>query len=167
MKKIIFTALFLFGSGSATQAQVGASIFGQGKAHVSINGGYGTYNDEDYFILGGGLGYYILNGLDLGVDGQAWLGSDPTLYQVSPKVTYTFYQSEKFKPYIGAFYRRTFYEGLKDLDSAGGRAGLATALNEHSYLRVGAVYQKHFDCNSAIYDKCSEILPEFSISFSY
>src|SRR5438445_9701360 len=45
--------------------------------------GYGTFNNNDYYILGAGAGYYIYDGLEAGVDGNAWLGSKPHLYEAS------------------------------------------------------------------------------------
>jgi len=37
-------------------------------------------------------GYYLLDGLEAGLDGEAWLGSKPHLYAASPEVRYVFYQ---------------------------------------------------------------------------
>lgn len=68
---------------------------------------------------------------------------------------------------VGGLYKHTFYDTLKDRDSAGGRAGLTTPISEHAYLSAGVVYESYFSCNSSLYDKCSQVYPEFSLSFSY
>ena len=167
--KLRMTALICVVSGCATLgwADVGATIFAQGKTRLTVSGGYGAWNNRDYGIIGLGGGYNVMDGLEAGVDGEAWLGSKPHLYSVSPEVRYTLFQMESFKPYVGGFYRRTTYDVLKPLDSAGVRAGVVTPLSENAALSAGVVYESYFHCDTAVYTDCSQTYPEIGISFVY
>ena len=65
--------------------QVGASLFQQGNTRLSVNGGYGSFQSKDYVILGLGAGYYLWKGFEAGVDGEAWMGSKPHIYELSDR----------------------------------------------------------------------------------
>ena len=101
-----------------------AGPFLQGSHNVSIVAGAGGAYGDDYIILGAGYGYYLIDGLELGIDAQFWLNGDPSITKLSPQIKYVFTQPKTVKPYVGAFYRRTFTDGFEDLDSIGYRAGL-------------------------------------------
>jgi hypothetical protein len=159
--------IVLFLLASSAFADVGASIFAQGKTRLSVSGGYGEWNSRGYGIVGAGAGYNIIDGLEAGLDGEAWIGNKPHLYSLSPEVRYTFFQMESFKPYVGGFYRRSMYDILKPLDSAGARAGIVTILGERTALSVGLVYESYFHCSSAVYGDCSQTYPEIGLSFVY
>jgi len=154
-------------SSGPTWGDGAATIFAQGKTRLSVSAGYGSWNNNDYGIVGLGAGYYLIDGLEAGVDGEAWLGSKPHLYSASPEVQYTFYQFESFKPYVGGFYKRSIYDILKPLDSAGVRAGLVTPLGEHTYVSFGLVYENYFNCSTAVYSSCSQTYPEIGLAFVY
>jgi len=103
----------------ATAAEV-AGAFSKGNTSLLVTAGSGYAFNESYLVLGVGVGYYLFDGLNVGLSVEWWSGSDPTLYKVTPSVTYVFHQVP-LKPYIGAFYRRTYAENLPDLNSAGAR----------------------------------------------
>src|SRR5262249_18005433 len=99
--------------------------FMQGRMRVSVVLGAGSGGfDSSYLILGGGFGYFVLDGLALEADAQAWLFGDPFTATVTPGVRYVFYQVPKVHPYVGAFYRHYFVDKLDDFDTYGARAGL-------------------------------------------
>ena len=143
-----------------------AGPFQQGSQSVAIIAGSGRAFNEDYIILGLGYGYYVLNGLELGIDAQTWLSGDPSINKLSPKITYVFTQPERIKPYVGAFYRRTFIDGLDDLDSIGYRAGLNIMGQGNFFFGIGGVYEEYRDCNETTYRSCSTSYPEILFSFS-
>ena len=116
-----------------------AAPFSQGSQAVSVIAGAGSAFNDDYIILGVGYGYYVINGLELGIDAQFWMSGDPSINKLSPQIRYVFTQPKKVKPYIGAFYRRTFIDGLEDLDSVGYRAGLNFMGQGNFFFGVGAV----------------------------
>ncbi len=71
------------------------------------------------------------------------------------------------RPYAGVFYRRTMIEGLDDLDSTGGRAGLYFMSGKNVYIGVGVVYESYLSCDSATYSSCSDTYPEITVAFSF
>ena len=99
-------------------------MFSKGQRRITVTGGWGQSFGTDYLLLGIGIGYYLANGLDIGLDFEGWLLGDPTVYKLSPRVDYVMWRSPKLKPYAGAFYRRNWISGgFDDLNSLGGRAG--------------------------------------------
>ncbi len=144
-----------------------AAPFDKGSQSLSLIVGSGSSFNESYIIVGGGYGYYVLDGLELGINAQAWLSGTPKIYKVSPQVEYVFDISPRFKPYAGVFYRRTYTEGVDDLNSIGYRAGLIFMGERSTYFGAGYVYEEYQDCSTTIYSDCSTSYPEilFSISF--
>ena len=126
-----------------------AGPFSKGKVRVGFYGGAGSTYNQTYLILGGGLGYYLLNGLEAGVDVEGWLLQDPLFWKVTPQVRYVVWQMNPIKPYVGAFWRKTFVTGdnplqIPDYNSYGGRLGIAYRKGG-SFLALGAVYEKFDD----------------------
>jgi len=161
------TLLFLLlasGLGSAPGAVAGA--FDKGTLHTTIIGGNGEAFEDNYFILGVGLGYYVLDGLEIGLDYQTWLGGDADIQKVSPSIRYVWDMDAALKPYVGTFYRRTFIEDFDDRDSYGYRAGLYMPAGRNLYIGVGLVYDTLRDCDESIYLSCSDTYTEFVFSFS-
>jgi len=143
-----------------------AGPFQQGSQNVSIVAGAGSAYGDDYIILGAGYGYYLIDGLELGIDAQFWLNGDPSITKLSPQIKYVFTQPKTVKPYVGAFYRRTFTDGLEDLDSIGYRAGLYFMGQGNFFFGAGVVYEDYQDCSETIFTDCSDTYPEILFSFS-
>ncbi len=120
--------------------------FKQGKIRVGFYGGAGSTYSQTYLLLGAGAGYYLLNGLEAGVDVEGWLLQDPTFWKVTPQVRYVLWQISPIRPYVGAFWRKTFVSGnlWPDYESYGARGGIAYRKGG-SYLAVGVVYEKFND----------------------
>jgi hypothetical protein len=150
----------------ADAAEVGAS-FSQGQSRFSIVGGNGYAFNESYFVLGVGAAYYLVNGLNVGLDLEWWTGGDPGITKISPSLQYVFYQVPRVAPYVGAFYRRSYIENLEDLSSAGGRAGVYIAAGRNSHVGLGMVYESYFDCSDSTYVSCSESYPEISFTVAF
>ena len=172
MKKL-FIALVMTGlaghSVMANAASVGtggvSTAFSKNSTSVGVVLGSGSSFNDNYIILGVGVGYYITNGLELGIDLQHWFSGDPSITKVSPQIRYVFTQSKVIKPYVGAFYRRTFIEDFEDADSFGYRAGAYFSAKSGVYIGGGIVYEKYTDC--AQFLDCSNTYPEilFTVSF--
>lgn len=176
MKKIILM-LFVIAMSNVTvsnAASVGTggvgTAFSKGSTTLGLVLGSGSAFNNSYIILGAGVGYYVVKGLELGVDVQYWASAEPSITQISPQIRYVFTQPKVVKPYLGAFYRRTFYGDFKgvsidDLNSYGYRAGAYFSTNNRVYIGGGIVYEQYTDC-SALVD-CSNTYPEilFQVSF--
>ena len=162
--KQLGAALILLACGITVTATAGP--FSQGSQSLSIIAGSGRAFSDDYVILGLGYGYYVLDGLELGIDAQFWLSGDPSINKLSPQVRYVFTQPERIKPYVGAFYRRTYIDGLEDLDSVGYRAGLNFMGQGSFFFGLGVVYEEYRSCDETIFRDCSDTYPEILFSFS-
>ncbi len=119
--------------------------FRKGKIRVGFYGGAGNTYSQTYFILGAGAGYYVLNGLEVGVDVEGWLLNDPNIWKVTPQVRYVLWQISPIRPYVGAFWRQTYVDDpFSDYDSYGARGGIAYRKGGN-YLALGVVYEKFND----------------------
>jgi len=146
------------------------AAFSKNSTSVGVVVGSGRAFDDDYIILGIGAGYYVTEGLELGIDLQRWFSGEPTITKVSPQIRYVFTQSKTLKPYVGAFYRRTYFDDfngidLDDQDSFGYRAGAYFSTNNRVYIGGGIVYEEFKDCSR--FTDCSTTSPEiiFTVSF--
>ena len=141
--------------------------FSQGSKRGTLILGAGQSFDESYFILGVGAGYYVLDGLEIGLNWQTWLGGDPRINQLTPEITYVFRNKSNFDPYLGVLYRKTWISGFDDLSAYGGRAGVFIPMGPRFFIGVGAVYLKYTGCSESEYKDCSDVYPEFTFSIPF
>jgi hypothetical protein len=127
----------------APKAPSAAGPWARGKKRVGFYGGAGSTLGQTYFILGGGAGFMVTDGLEVGADFEGWLFQDPTIWKLSPQVRYTIWQLGALKPYVGAFYRWTWVSGdfFEDYNSWGGRAGITYARGR-GFVGAGMVYER-------------------------
>lgn len=174
INKLAVLFIFLGAGNIASAASVGtggvSTAFSKNSTSVGVVVGSGSAFNDNYIILGVGAGYYVVRGLELGIDVQHWFSGDPSITKVSPKITYVFTQPKVVKPYLGAFFRRTFYGDYKgisidDENSYGYRAGAYFTTDNRVFIGGGIVYEEFIDCNP-LYD-CSTTYPEiiFTVSF--
>ena len=163
-KSVLLVLAFL---GIFTSAGEAAGPFEQGNLQGSVAVGTGYAFSQDYWILGIGAGYYVLNGLLVGARVDAWLGNSPSIWQLTPEVRYVFNMSPKLKPYLGAYYSRTFYEGFSDRDALGARAGVYVPLGASVFLGGGIAYEQILNCDESVYRNCSRTYPELSFTFAF
>ena len=144
-----------------------AEPFDKNSLSFSFLIGSGRAYSDNYTVLGVGVGYYLLDGLQLGLDYEYWAGGEPTIQQISPRINYVFARQSTFSPYVGGFYRKTKIDTLPDTDAWGGRAGTYMRSGESLILGFGVAYIEYNDCQDSIYDSCSDIYPEFSLGVTY
>jgi len=146
-----------------------APLFSRGRVELLAGGGYGVDDDRSYLILALGGGYYLRDGLSAGVVGEAWLGSRPQIYNLSPYARYVFLDSTwRYKPYAGAFYRRTSYASLSGpVDSAGLRGGLVFPLSGRAYLTAGLAYEHRFQDAANVSLDRDLLYPELGLQFTF
>jgi hypothetical protein len=138
--------------------------YDQGRIRVSLNGGTSGTSNNRYFVLGAGLGYFVLDGMELGLAVESWLGGDPTITKLSPQARYIFHMIPYVNPYFGGFYRHWFVAGFDDVDTLGGRAGLALITGPHAFAGAGVVHEVIV---SECADDCTETYPEFFVSLAF
>lgn len=153
-------------SASAGTSGVGAA-FSRGTTTLGLVVGSGRFNNNDYLILGGSAGYYLIKGLEMGVDLEHWFSSKPAITKVSPQLRYVFTQMDTLKPYVGTFFRRTFFSGndINDRNSYGYRVGAYYSTSNNLYLGGGVVVEKYEKCGKI--DNCTNTYPEINITFSF
>ena len=159
------------GTWAATAGTGGVgTAFSKNSISLGIFVGSGSAFDDDYTILGVGVGYYLAEGLELGIDLQRWFSGEPEITKVSPQIRYVFTRAKTIKPYVGAFYRRTSFDDfdgieLDDQDSFGYRAGAYFSSKNRVNIGAGFVYEEFKDCPRLT--DCSTTSPEvlFTVSF--
>lgn len=174
MNKVTALLILLGTSHAVTAGSLGtgglSTAFSKNSTSVSAVVGAGTAFNDEYIILGVGAGYYVANGLELGIDAQYWLNGSPSITKITPKLTYVFTQPKVIRPYVGAFYRRTFYGDYKGIsidetNSYGYRAGAYFSASNNVYIGGGFVYEEYTDCNKL--SDCSSVYPEMTFSVSF
>jgi hypothetical protein len=144
-----------------------AGAFGRGSIRLSLLIGSGFTRTDDYVIVGAGVGYYVIDGLELGLDYEIWFGGDPVFNRLSPGVKYVFYQVPVVKPYVGGFYRHTFVNGHEDYNFLGARGGIYIAPKPRGvYFGGGAVYEHQLSCSNSAYIDCDNVYPEIFVGAS-
>ncbi len=159
-------AMVLFFSAGA-HAGPDAYPFSKGSARLSLLVGSNTAFDQDYTVIGIGVGYYVTDGLETGLEAESWQGNSPHIYRISPELRYVLYAVEPIKPYAGIFYRRTFIEGYSDQNETGVRAGGIVPAGKRAFFGAGVVYEKRLNCDRSVYSSCSDVYPElmFAVMF--
>jgi len=164
---LLLTAITALAFAPSADAASDAGPFGQGSLRMSIMLGSGRAFKQDYTILGLGLGYYVADGLEAGVDVESWQGNDPRITRLSPQLLYVLKTAGNAKPYAGVFYRRTFIGQYNDLNDAGARAGLLFLYGRKAYLGLGLAYEAHLNCDRTVYESCSDTYPELRLAFMF
>jgi hypothetical protein len=162
---LLFSTLIVFQAANVKAADRGE--FSKGSTRLAVIVGNGYAFDNSYLLIGVGAAYFVANGLDLGLDMEFWTGSNPNITKISPRIDYVFNTGGSLRPYTGVFYRRTMVDGLEDLDSMGGRAGLFFMSGKGLYFGAGVVYENYLSCDKAIYTSCDDTYPEILIAFSF
>ena len=160
---LLVSALVLAAPAAAAERRE-PDLFRSGSMRFSVFAGAGTAFGDNYTIVGAGLGYYVLDGLEAGLEYESWLGGDQGIQRLSPQLTYVFALPGVVKPYAGIFYRRTIIEQHEDSNDAGARAGAFFLYGRRAYIGIGIVAEQHLSCDRTVYASCSDTYPEFVIA---
>ena len=140
-------------------------MFDQGRVRVGAMVGAVSSFNQTYFLLGASLGYFVLPGLEVGASFDTWLGNSPNVTRVAPELRYVLDIVDVVKPYLGGFYRRWIVgDGIRDLDSVGGRGGLIFVQGQNAFIQAGAVYE-HYVSSCDV--DCSNWYPEIGIALVF
>jgi hypothetical protein len=141
--------------------------FQQGAVGLSMLVATAFAGDNEYLILGAGLGFYVANGFQIGIDGAVWVFDSPTIGTVTPKLEYVLSPIPIIKPYLGGFVRHYIVgDGRDDFQTAGGRAGVYIAPGDAAYFGFGALYEHQFDCGRRVIP-CDQWYPEITVAVSF
>jgi len=118
--------------------------FDQGRFALSLGGGTQDAFGNHYYVVGGSVGYYVLDGVGIYLSGLTELGASPFIAKLSPELRYVAQPLVgvwPVIPYVGAFYNHWFISGdYADVDTIGGHAGLLY-LSGHLILGLGVGYE--------------------------
>jgi hypothetical protein len=142
-----------------------AGMFSKGKRRVSGTIGWGSSYGNDYLLVGLGVGYFIRNGIDVGVDLEGWFIGDPTQYKVSPRADYVMWKMPRIKPYGGVFYRYSFVSDFDDQSSVGARAGAFYKGARGGMAGAGVVWERYLDIPEPF--NSDVVYPEIFVAISF
>jgi hypothetical protein len=142
-----------------------AGPFSVGSKSLGLVLGSGEAFDDSYLIVGAGFGYYVVDGFQVNVQAQTWLGGDRDINKVTPGVQYVFARNENLKPYLGTFFTRSFIDDFEDQDSAGVRVGAIFSTSSDYYVGFGVVFEDYLDCDENRFVDCDDTYTELSIAF--
>ncbi|MBI5508295.1 MAG: hypothetical protein HY903_06040 [Deltaproteobacteria bacterium] len=140
-----------------------ANPYGQGKIRLTLQLGSTHYLEGRYIVAGAGFGYFVIDGLELGLEGDYWIGGAPAVAQLSPGVRYVLFFVPAVQPYAGAFYRHRFIGHAADQDTAGARAGALTSIGP-GYVGLGLVYERLLSRCAAT---CDAVYPELAVALTF
>ena len=142
-----------------------AGPFARNTPRVSVVVGSGSTRSETYLILGAGFGYFIIDGLELGLDYEAWILGSPVMHRLSPEARYVFHFVPILAPYVGLFYRHSFVAHEDDLDQLGMRVGAYyVPASGRMYIGGGVVYERLLACTPGVFVDCDVVYPEISFA---
>jgi hypothetical protein len=140
--------------------------FDRGRVTLKVGGGSQTVNNYRYFGAGVGIGYYVLDGVELGLFGLHEFGNGPSLNEVTPSLRYVarpLIGSWPLVPYAGVFYNHWFVgDPYSDSDTAGTRAGVIY-LSGQMILGIGIVYEHVL---STCVQSCDQVYPDVTLGFT-
>jgi hypothetical protein len=141
--------------------------FDRGKMSLSVAGGSSNNFGQRYFGIGAGFGYFILDGLELGVAALHQFGDGPSISKLAPQIRYVakpLVGKWPLIPYVGVFYTHWFIGDMfEDVDAIGARSGLLY-VSGRVLLGLGvAVEQTVSEC----VEECVTVYPDLTISLSF
>ena len=144
-----------------------ADPYRQGNIRNRLSLGGSEAFDRDYFILGFGVGFFPIDYLELGVEGEYWLGASPVVAKIGLQTQYVLPLDSSVKPYAGIFCRNTLIDGFKDMYSYGYRAGLYYSPGQDFILGLGVVYENYNTGDEYVKDEFWKTYPELTISGTF
>jgi len=140
--------------------------FDQGKFGLSFGAGSQNTLGEHYYTVAGGMGYYVLDGVEVGLGTAHQWGDGPSITRLTPSLRYVaqpLVRHSPVVPYVGVFGSRYFvYEGNDDVNTLGGRAGLIYVGGSVLFGLGVAVEQIVSECT----EDCTSVYPDFTLSVS-
>jgi len=120
---------------------------------------------ENYYIAGVSGDYFVFENLSLGLGYRGWFGGTPTIHQLTTPINYYIPTGTQYRPYLGAFYRYTYFDAsVENYNSLGARAGLAI-LFRAGYVGFGWVHEYRLQADD-LTDTHSGY-PEVMVGFSF
>ena len=140
--------------------------FDRGKFSLGIFGGSQSQLGYRYFTIGGAVGYFVLDGVEVGLGALHSFGDGPSISKLTPALRYIaqpLVRHSPVVPYVGVFYNHWFIgSDIDDVDTLGTRAGLVY-VSGRAILGLGVAYERVV---SECVTDCSSVYPDLTISVS-
>jgi len=140
--------------------------FDRGKFALTAGGGTTSSLGHQYVVIGGGVGYYVLDGVEVMLSGLHQFGSGPSISELSPQLRYVAQPLVgvwPVIPYVGGFYNHWFVgDGMPDVDSVGARVG-GLWVSGKVVLGLGLVYEHIV---STCTQDCDSYFPDITIALA-
>jgi hypothetical protein len=140
--------------------------FDQGRFGLSAGAGSQTTFGKSYFAIGAGAGYFVLDGLELGLGAQFHWGDGPNILRTTPEIRYVVQPLVgKFPliPYAAVFYSHWFIgQSNPDQDAIGTRGGLLY-VSGSVILGLGVAYERIVSSCST---NCNLVYPDLTIAIA-
>ena len=140
--------------------------FDSGHFGLMVGAGGQSAFGHSYFGAGIGAGYFLLDGLEVGLFALHEFGSPPSINELSPSVRYVAQPLADWPviPYTGAFYKHWFIgDPYSDIDTVGARAGLLR-IEGRLLIGLGAVYEHTISACTA---DCDSVYPDVTLAFTF
>ncbi|MCB9555002.1 MAG: hypothetical protein H6707_02785 [Deltaproteobacteria bacterium] len=163
----IAAALFVAGPVGAQQRAELPRPFPQGSLNLGLAFGFAAGGGGTAFSAGGAAGYYVLNGLEPGLQFDVTVSSDaPTVVALLPYLRWVIFRSYAASPYIKAQGGRLFVVGSNDLSAIGGGGGMYFFLRRNIAFQLEAVALRLFP-SSICGDNCTSVDVGMALSFIF
>ena len=140
--------------------------FDRGRFTIKLGAGRQSAFGHSYVGFGIGAGYFLLDGLEIGLFGVHQFGGPPSIDAVSPSVRYVAQPLAGWPviPYTGVFYKHWFL-GTPDsgVDIVGAHAGLLH-IQGRLLFGLGVVYEHTL---SACTLSCDAVYPDVTLGFTF
>ncbi len=159
MRALLLTLLL-----ATAVAAADAGPYSQGRIRPSLGGGYDGRTGQ--VVVGGGLGYFVLDGLMAELHAAYSFNHDtlPNYWDVSPGARYVLWFVPVVQPYAGVFYRHIFIDApYDDQDAVGARGGVFIRAGRHVFINGGLVYEQTLDCEG----ECTDVYPELGFGIAF
>jgi hypothetical protein len=172
MSRLVLAGALVLLAGAATAAadprgEVRRTPFDQGRVNFGLGGGTQSSLGFRYFVIGAAGGYFVLDGLELGLGAAHYFGDGPSISRVTPAMRYVaqpLVGHSPLVPYAGVFYSHWFVgAGLADVDAVGARAGLLH-VSGSVILGLGVAFERIV---SACSGDCLVIYPDLTLAFAF
>jgi len=141
--------------------------FDQGHIGLMVGAGEQSAFGYNYVSLGVGVGYFVLDGLEVGAFALHDFGGGPSINEVSPSLRYVaqpLVGSWPVVPYGAVFYNHWFLgDGFSDVDAIGARAGLLH-LQGRLIVGLGVAYEHTV---STCATSCDAVYPDVTFGFTF
>jgi hypothetical protein len=140
--------------------------FDQGRFGLSFGAGSQSVLGDRYYGVAGGAGYYILDGVELGLGASFQWGTGPTITRVTPSLRYVaqpLVGHSPLIPYVGVFGSHYFIgQDEPDVNTIGARGGVLY-VGGSLVLGIGvAVERVVSECT----EECTDVYPDFTLSLA-